>query len=86
MDALGSTLKEKTNTWNKSCNERANRESELYKMVELAAIDERQDDKERSMFEDVLKQLRKEREEEHEARALIEDMQHNLRGSACQSL
>ena len=35
-------------------------------MVELAAIDERQEDQERSMLKDVLKQLRKEREEEHE--------------------
>ena len=44
-------------------------------MVELAAIDERQEDKERSMLKDVLKQLPKEREEEHEARALNEEMQ-----------
>ena len=47
-------------------------------MVELAAIDERQEDKERSMFKDVLKQLEKEREEEDEARALIEEMRQNL--------
>ena len=47
-------------------------------MVELAAIDERQEDKERSMLKDVLKQLRKEREEEDEARALIEEMRQNL--------
>ena len=46
-------------------------------MVELAAIDERQEDKERSMLKDVLKQLREEREEEHEARALNEEMQQN---------
>ena len=78
MDALGSTVKEKTNTWNKSCKDSAKRESELYKMVELAAIDERQEDKERSMLKDVLKQLQKEREEDDEARALIEEMQQNL--------
>ena len=47
-------------------------------MVEIAAIDERQEDKERSMLKDVLKQLREEREEEHEARALNEEMQQNL--------
>ena len=38
-------------------------------MVELAAIDERQEDKERSMLKYVLKQLREEREEETHARA-----------------
>ena len=36
----------------------------IIKMVELAAIDERQEDKERSMLKDVLKQLREEREED----------------------
>ena len=83
MDVLGSTLKEKTNTWNKSFKERANRESEFYKMVELAAIDERQEDKERSMLKDVLKQLRKEREENsctHRRHAA------QFGGSVCQSL
>ena len=59
MDALESALKEKTHTWNKTCKENAKRESELYKMVELAAIDKRQEDKERSMLKDVLKKLRK---------------------------
>ena len=53
MDTLGSTLKEETNTWTKSCKESAKRESELYKMVELAAIDQRQEDKERGMLKDV---------------------------------
>ena len=45
MDASGSAVKEKTNTWTKNCKESAKRESYLYKMVELAAIDERQEDK-----------------------------------------
>ena len=38
-DAVGATVKEKTSTWNKSCKESVKRESELYKMVEQAAID-----------------------------------------------
>ena len=33
MDVLGSSLKEKKNTWNKSCQESAKRETELYKIV-----------------------------------------------------
>ena len=40
-------MKEQTNTWNKSCKESAKRESELYKMVEPADIEERQEHKER---------------------------------------
>ena len=42
MEALGSALKEKTHTWNKSCKESAERETELYKMIEIATKDERQ--------------------------------------------
>ena len=44
---MGTTVKErKANTWNKSCEESVKRESELYKMVEQAAIDEKQQQKE----------------------------------------
>ena len=57
---------------------RFNGVSELHKMVEIAAIDEIQEDKERSTLEDTLKNLRKEREEENEARAFLEEMQQNL--------
>ena len=77
MDAVGSTVKEKANTWNKSCKESVKRESELYKMVEAAAIDERQEQKERGMIRDLLEQLQKRREEEDEARVLTEEMQRN---------
>ena len=42
-------------------------------MIELTAIGERQEDKERSMLKDLLHQLQKWREEEDEARGLIED-------------
>ena len=58
--------------------ESVKRESELYKMIELAAIDERQEHKERSMLKDLLHQVQKRREEEVEARGLIEEMQRNL--------
>ena len=67
IDAGGTTVKEKTNTWNKSCKESVKRESELCKMVGQAAIDERQEHKERSMIKDLLNQLEKRREEEDEA-------------------
>ena len=71
-------LKEETNTWNKSCKESAKKESELYKMVEQAVIDERQEHKERSMIKDLVYKLQTRKEEEDEARGLIEDMQRNL--------
>ena len=61
MDVSGSAWKEKTHTWNKSCKESVKRESELCKMVDIAAIDERQEDKERSVLKDTLKKLQKER-------------------------
>ena len=51
-------MKEKTNTWTKSCKESAKRESEFFKMVELAAIHGRQEDKERSMLQDSKKKER----------------------------
>ena len=78
MDALGSALKEQTHTWNKSCKESVNRESDLYKMLEIAAIDVRQEDTARSVLKDTVQKLRKEREEESEARAPLEEMQQNL--------
>ena len=53
---------------NKSCKESAKRESELHWMIELAATDERQEHKERSLLKDLLHQLQKRREEEDEAR------------------
>ena len=53
MDALGSTLKEKTHTWNKSCKESVKRESDLDKMIKIAAMNERQEDKERSVLKEI---------------------------------
>ena len=78
IDAVGTTVDEKTNTWNKSCKECVKRESELYKMVEAAVMDERQEQKERGMIMDLLEQLQKRREEEDEFGGLIEEMQRNL--------
>ena len=69
---MGTVVKEKTNTWNKSCRESAQRESELYIMVEQAAIDERQEHKER-----IIETSKRKRGEE-EARGLIEEKQRNL--------
>ena len=48
-------------------------------MIEVAANDERPEDKERNMLKDTLKKLRKERVEENEARARLEEMQQNLK-------
>ena len=39
-------MKENTNTWNKSCKESAKKKSELFKMVEAAVMDEKQEQKE----------------------------------------
>ena len=47
-------------------------------MVQLAAIDERQEDKERNIIKKTLKQLRKNEEEANEARTLLDDMQRNV--------
>ena len=77
MDAAGKTVKEKTNTWNKSCKASVKRETELYKMVEAAVMDGRQE-RERGMIRDLLGEIRKRREEEDEARNLNEEMQRNL--------
>ena len=59
MDAVGTTVKEKTKTWNKSCEESAKRETKWYKMVEAAAMDEKQEERERGMIRDLLGELRK---------------------------
>ena len=75
---MRTTVKEKTNTWKKGGKENAKRESELYKMVEAAVEDEKQEQKERRMIRDLLHELQKMREEEDEARGLIDEMQRNL--------
>ena len=59
VDAVGTTVKEKTSTWTQSCKESEKRDRELYKMIEHAAIDERQEHKERNMIKDLLRELQK---------------------------
>ena len=78
MDVVGTAVKEKSTTWNKSCKESTKRETELFKMVEVAVTDEKQEERERDMIRDLLVELRKRREEEDEARNLIEEMQRSL--------
>ena len=51
---------------------------DILKLAEIAANDEKQGDEERHDINKLLKQLRKERNEEDEARALLEDMQKHL--------
>ena len=53
-------------------------ETELYKMVEAAVMDEKQKEGERGLIRDVLEELRKKREEEDEERTLIEEIKSNL--------
>ena len=50
MDTVENTVKEKSSTWNKNCRESAKRETELYKMVEAAVMDEKQQEEERAIW------------------------------------
>ena len=77
MDAVGNHFERKTNTWNRSCKESVKRDTELFKIVEFAVMDQQREQKERGMIRELLEQLQKRREEEDEARGLIE-MQRNL--------
>ena len=56
----------------------AKSETHLYKIVEVAVMDEKQEERERGMIRDLLGEHRTTREEEDEARNLIEEMQRNL--------
>ena len=71
-------MKEKTNTWHQSGKESTKRETELFTMVEVAATDEKQGERERCRIRDQLVEVRKREEEEDEARCLIEEMQRKL--------
>ena len=57
---------------------KAPRGSGFFKRVQLAEIDERQEDKERNIIKKTLKQIRKDEEEAKEARTLLDDMQRNV--------
>ena len=78
---MASTLKERSHTWNKSCKDIAEKEGDKLKLAEMAANDEKQEDEEKHSINQLLRQLRKERQEEDHARALLEEMQTNLQGS-----
>ena len=47
IDAVGTSVEEKKNTWHKSGKESTKRETELFTMVEVAATDEKQEERER---------------------------------------
>ena len=83
IDPTGTSVKENTNTLNKSCKESARRKSELYKMVEQAAIDERQEHKEGSMLKHSQHQLQRRREEEDEARGHLDRTTSRTRCGRC---
>ena len=72
-DAVGTTVKEETNPWNKSCPETAKRDSEVCK----AAIDEKARTKRKKHDERSSSAFSK-KEEEEQARGLIEEIQCNL--------
>ena len=63
MDAIG-------NPKTKSCRESAKREGDILKPAEMAANDKKQEDEEKHNINKLFKQLRKEKKEKDEARAL----------------
>ena len=71
-------MKEKKITWNKSGRESAKRVADFYTMIESAATDEKQEERDRDKLSDRLEEFRKRKEEEDEAMCLIEEMRKNL--------
>ena len=69
---------EKKNTWAKSCKESAKRETEIFKLMVSLADDATVEDGDRGRIKKTLKQLRKEENEEYEARALLEAVQQTV--------
>ena len=61
LDAVGTTVKEKKNTWHKSGKESSKSEAELFTMVESAATDEKQEERDRCRTRDQLAEVRKKR-------------------------
>ena len=78
FEVVGAVLKEKKNTWHKSGRESSKREAELYTMVESAATDEKQEERDRGRLRDWPVEFRTRKVEEDEARCLIEEMQRKL--------
>ena len=77
---LASTLEEESHTWNKICKDSVKREGDIPKLAELAAQDEKQEDEERRDMKELFKQFRIYRKDEDEAKAILKEMQINLRG------
>ena len=61
IDAVGIGVKEKKNTLHTSGKESRMRETELFTMVDVAATDEKQEERERCMIRDQLVEVRKKR-------------------------
>ena len=74
FEAINALMKEKKITWNKSGRESAKREADLHTMVESAATDETQEERDRDKLSYRLEEFRKRKEEEDEAMCLIEEM------------
>ena len=71
-------MKDKKITWHKSGRESSKREADLHTMVESAATDEKQEERDRDKLSVRLEEFRKRNDEEDEARCLIEETQRNL--------
>ena len=71
-------MKEKKITWNKCGRESAKREADFHTMVESAATDQKQEERDRDKLSDRLEEFRKRKEEEDEAMCLIDEMRKNL--------
>ena len=67
FDAVGAVVKEKKNAWHKSGRESAKREADLYTMVESAATEEKQKEKDRGRLKDQLVEFRKRKDEDQGA-------------------
>ena len=77
---LASTLEEESHTWNKICKDSAKREGDIPELAELAAQDGKQVDEERRDIKELFKQFRIDRKDKDEAKAILKEMQINLRG------
>ena len=82
MDHLKTAIHERQTTWSKSLKETAKREGDILKALETAAEDEKEENRDRSVLEEIGRQLRVEEEEADESRNLLKDMQKNLEAAA----
>ena len=78
VEELGTIVKEKKSTLMKSCKESSKRDTEMHTMSESVVGDAKVEDGDKGRLRKTLEQLRKERDEENEVRAFLEEMQQNL--------